>query len=274
MGTPPDQRLRQPELYRPGRDTAWRLGPPQRKWRGYHSTALLLPDGRVLSAGDDYWSPTNAPDPTVGRDLAEIYRPPYLFAKGGGVALRPRITSAPATLRVGGTFRVGVTGRPARAVLMAPAAVTHGNDMNQRHVELRVVSRSSHQLTLQAPPSAGVAPPGWYMLFVLDGHGTPSVARWLRITTDATRPQLSASLAAPDRRGRPAWLRVALGEPGTVRVDARAGRRHTRRTLTFTVPGRARRVAIAVPRRARLKVRLDAHDVALNRTTRTLRSHG
>ena len=58
-----DPELRQVELLRPGIDSTWTLGPLQKKWRTYHSTAVLLPDGRVLSAGDDYWSINNTPDP-------------------------------------------------------------------------------------------------------------------------------------------------------------------------------------------------------------------
>ncbi len=76
-----DLRLRQVELLRPGTDTEWRLGAAQQKWRAYHSTALLLPDGRVLSAGDDYWHLGDDPRPEGGdpMDVGEIYSPPYLF---------------------------------------------------------------------------------------------------------------------------------------------------------------------------------------------------
>jgi hypothetical protein len=175
------QDLKRVELYRPGRDRTWRLGPAQRKWRTYHSTALLLPDGRVLSAGDDYWALGDVPGYYSSRDDAEIYSPPYLFDRGGGTAKRPKIRKAPGSLRYKRAFSVRVRGSARRAVLVAPAAVTHGADMNQRHVELRVKRRRGGALSLQSPPSTSVAPPGWYMLFVLDSRGTPSTARWIRV---------------------------------------------------------------------------------------------
>jgi hypothetical protein len=287
VGDPPDDRLRQVELYRPG-DTAWELGPPQQKFRSYHSTALLLPDGRVLSAGDDYWSPVNDPDPRLGEDIAEIYSPPYLYA-----GARPRIATAPATLAWGQAFRVAVSGRQAvRAVLMAPGAVTHGNDMNQRHVELAVARAGTTGMDLKAPPSPAVAPPGWYMLFVLAADGTPSVARWVQMkaapssppartpaptTTgappaDVTPPVVRARLAAPRRLGRPARLRVRLSEAGTVRVVASARRKRTRRTRELAA-GRTARFRIALParRRVRVTIRLRAADHMGNRSYRRLR---
>jgi hypothetical protein len=73
------------------------------------------------------------------------------------------------------------TAKAARAVLLAPSAVTHGNDMNQRHLELRIKHKAKGTLRLVAPPNRDVAPPGWYMLFVFDGHGTPSKARWVQL---------------------------------------------------------------------------------------------
>jgi Domain of unknown function (DUF1929) len=182
MGSPPDQRLKQIELYRPGVDRRWKLGPAERKWRGYHSTALMLPDGRLLSAGDDYWAPDGTPDPYHSTDLVELYTPPYLLTRKGRARSRPAITRAPRELAWNKRFTVR-TGRAkgTRAVLLAPSAVTHGNDMNQRHLELRIAHKAKGMLRLVAPPSRNVAPPGWYMLFVFDGHGTPSKARWVQL---------------------------------------------------------------------------------------------
>ena len=102
----------------------WTLGPAQDELRTYHSTALLLPDGRVLSAGDDGYG-GNA------NDTAEIYEPPYLFR-----GPRPTIQSAPEPIEYGETFTVETSADATKAVLMAPAAVTHANDMNQRNVPL------------------------------------------------------------------------------------------------------------------------------------------
>ena len=135
--------------------------------RGYHSTAVLLPDGRIMSAGD-----TGAGG---GRQLIDFYSPPYLF-KGA----RPTITSAPTQVGHGQRFDIAATG-PAvsRAVLMAPGATTHAVEMNARHVEL-AVTRTATGFSATAP-AANAAPRGYYMLFVLTPDGIPSVAKWVHV---------------------------------------------------------------------------------------------
>jgi hypothetical protein len=145
----------------------WRNLAAQGMRRAYHSTALLLPDGRIMSAGDN----------AAGGGLQRIdfYSPPYLFR-----GPRPKIAFAPQQLRYGGRFAIRTRGaRATRAVLMAPGATTHANEMNARHVRLRV-TRTASGFTA-AVPRATVAPPGHYMLFVLTRDGVPSVARWVRV---------------------------------------------------------------------------------------------
>lgn len=154
-------------------DGTWRRGASQAEGRAYHSTALLLPDGRVISAGDD----TNGGYTT---DTAEIYSPPYLF-KGP----RPVIASAPATTAWGAGFNVDTPDSDVvKAVLVAPSANTHAVDMNQRVVPLALQSRTGG-VRLTAPPNANVAPPGYYMLFLVDNQGVPSVAKWVRLLAPA-----------------------------------------------------------------------------------------
>ncbi len=127
-----DGRARQVELYDPDSDS-WRLGPAQQEDRTYHSTAVLLPDGRVFSAGDDK-HPVQPNGENSRTDTAEIYSPPYLF-KGA----RPVIDAAPQAVHWDDAFGIesASTGID-RAVLMAPGATTHGVDMHQRDVELEV----------------------------------------------------------------------------------------------------------------------------------------
>ncbi len=148
---------------------AWTLGPAQDELRTYHSTALLLPDGRVLSAGDDGYGGTS-------NDTAEIYEPPYLFR-----GARPTIQAAPGAVGYGDTFAVDAAGGATKAVLVAPGAVTHANDMSQRYVPLETTSGAGGTLTVEAPPSPALAPPTYYMLFVLNDAGVPSVARFVRL---------------------------------------------------------------------------------------------
>jgi hypothetical protein len=146
----------------------WRNLAAQAPRRAYHSTALLLPDGRIMSAGDNVAG--------GGQALVDFYSPPYLFQ-----GPRPRITRMPRHVSYRQRFSIRSAGPlVTRAVLMAPAATTHANDMNARHVEL-AVRRTPRGLRATAP-RRNVAPPGYYMLFVLRPSGVPSVARWVRLT--------------------------------------------------------------------------------------------
>ena len=176
-----DGRARQIEVFDPD-SNSWLLGPAQQEDRTYHSTAVLLPDGRVFSGGDDH-NPLQSGGAFSVTDNGELYSPPYLF-KGP----RPVIGSAPQSVDWGDAF--GINSPSAgidRAVLMAPGATTHAFDMHQRQVELQVLNRVGGQgVDVVAPPSASVAPPGYYMLFLLNDAGVPSVASWVRL--DPTAP--------------------------------------------------------------------------------------
>jgi hypothetical protein len=156
------------ELWNPS-DGTWRLGASQQEYRAYHSTALLLPDGRVASAGDDYHGGKQS-------DTVEIYSPPYLHN-----GARPTISSAPSAVGYGQTFRVDTpNGNITKAVLIAPGATTHANEMSQRYLSL-VLTRVTGGVNVQAPPSRNGAPPSYYMLFLVNDAGVPSVARFVRL---------------------------------------------------------------------------------------------
>ena len=172
--------------YDPGADT-WSQLAPQLEERGYHSTALLLPDGRIVSAGDD--------GPTGGggaSDEIEVFSPPYLF-KGP----RPAIMSAPDEVGYGAGFSVTTSGEPVdHAVLMAPGATTHANDMHQRLVPLAMTSGGAGRIELTSPATRAIAPPGYYELVLVSAAGVPSEARFLRLGDDA------AQVPAPPPAGR------------------------------------------------------------------------
>jgi hypothetical protein len=158
---------------------AWSPVCARRVPRLYHASALLLPDGRVLTAGSDE---TYNIEPFHKHELRiEIFSPPYLF-RGTRPEFAPG-AAVPEAIAYGGRFIVRVrNGRSVgSAVLLRPGAATHSLNMEQRYVGLRIVSRSSTRLTLEAPPDGNVAPPGWYMLFLISEAGVPSVARFVRL---------------------------------------------------------------------------------------------
>lgn len=222
---------------------AFTLGNAQAEGRTYHSSALLLPDGRVMSAGDDINGPLG-PESGVRTDTAEIWSPPYLFEQECEPRPRPVLEAAPASIAYGAPFAVDVSGVVREAVLVAPGADTHNNDMSQRVVPLADPLRDGGTATLVAPASGDLAPPGYYMLFLLDGRGTPSVARFVHLggTDPGLAPDVAAGrppdacerveVAIADRPPRAAkvrrtgrlTVRVASTRPGTVIVRGRAFR--------------------------------------------------
>ncbi|HEY9505560.1 MAG TPA: galactose oxidase-like domain-containing protein [Gemmatimonadales bacterium] len=140
--------------------------------RGYHATALLLPDGRVLHAGSG--DGAGAPNQRNG----EIFSPPYL-SRGA----RPVITSAPTSAAYGTRFRVLTpqAGAITRVTLIRLGAPTHAFDENQRFQRLPFTADGTG-LTVTTPGSRNRTPPGHYMLFILNGSGVPSIARIIRIS--------------------------------------------------------------------------------------------
>ncbi len=151
--------------------STWTKAANPRVPRTYHSSALLLPDGRVATFGGN-------PEDSFEMRI-EIFTPPYLQQSGP----RPSITSAPTEMTYGGEYTIGTTqGSPLRsAVLVRPAAVSHSSDSNQRLVDLGATAASGGA-TVRVPGNRNLTPPGWYMLFVVDGNGVPSVAKWVHVS--------------------------------------------------------------------------------------------
>jgi WD40 repeat protein len=159
-----------PELWDPATGK-WNVMASNQVTRVYHSTTLLLPDGRVLSSG-------SGDGPGLPRELnAEIFSPPYLFR-----GPRPVITEAPAEVGYGEAFPVATpdAGRVAQVSLVRLPSVTHAFDQNQRFSDLSF-RKTAGGLTAVAPETRMVAPPGHYLLFILDGNGVPSTAKIIRI---------------------------------------------------------------------------------------------
>ncbi|GGA59890.1 hypothetical protein GCM10011507_09290 [Edaphobacter acidisoli] len=159
------------ELWSPSTQT-WSTMASMHTPREYHGTALLLPDGRVLESGmgDDFG---NVPD----EDSAEFYSPPYLF-KGA----RPTITQAPSQIQLGTTFFVATPDAAsiASVALIRTGAVTHFFDQNERYLPLSF-TQTSGGLTVTAPVNTNLAPPGYYMLFIVNNSGVPSIAPFVQV---------------------------------------------------------------------------------------------
>jgi hypothetical protein len=171
--------------------------------RQYHSSALLLPDGRVLSSGGGICGTCDQ----VGylAKNAETFSPPYLFQADGTLAPRPSIDAAPAQTSYGAAMVI-TTGAPAsirKVALVRLGAVTHSNNMEQRYVPLSFTAGAT-TITATAPANANVAPPGFYMLFIIDANGVPSVASMVNVTSSNSSPSVTltqptdgATFAAP-----------------------------------------------------------------------------
>jgi hypothetical protein len=161
------------EIWNP--DTGkWIIGPEGSRPRLYHSTAIMLPDASVLVAGG------GTPGPLTNLH-AEIYYPPYLYNTSGNFAARPSITFAPDTLNVDETFSMGASASNiSRVTLVKTGAVTHSFNMDQRFLELSF-TEDSGTLFVQTPANLNIAPPGYYLLFVFNSQGVPSIGKIVRI---------------------------------------------------------------------------------------------
>jgi hypothetical protein len=152
--------------------------------RLYHSVSLLLPDGTVLFAGGN-------PDRGSYEQHMEIYKPAYLFNADGTLAARPTITGGPASISYGTGFTVQTPDAASisSVVLMRLGSPTHAFDQDQRLVGMSFTAGSG-SLTVTAPPNGNIAPPGYYMLFILNNSGVPSVAQMVQL---AQQPDFSVS---------------------------------------------------------------------------------
>jgi hypothetical protein len=188
---------------------------PERGWtqlaaasvvRMYHSVALLLPDGRVITASGNPaqgtrvgWGPPS--DPNEEMHL-EIFSPPYLFR-----GPRPTIGGAPTEWRYGQTVTIAT---PDAATLrdvslIRPGTTTHSFNTSQRLIDLPITSRDGAGVQVQVTGEPNLAPPSWYMLFLTNTDGVPSVASWVHLAT----PPATATPAG-------GYAPTVLGTPGLV----------------------------------------------------------
>jgi hypothetical protein len=160
--------------------------------RLYHSNSLLLPDGTVWFAGGN-------PARGTYEQHMEIYSPAYLFNPDGTLATRPAITGVPtSSIGYGTAFQVQTpdAASVSSVVLIRPGAPTHAFDMEQRLVAINFTAGSG-VLNVTAPPNGNIAPPGYYMLFILNSLGVPSVAQFVQLTPAPADQPPTGTITSP-----------------------------------------------------------------------------
>ena len=173
--------VRDAELWNPATGT-WTTMARETQTRTYHSTALLLPSGRVLSSGGGEGGGITYANSEF---TAQVYSPPYLFKADGSAAPRPSISSAPATLHYNQIFTVETpnAGSVSRGTLIRLSSVTHAFNQSQLayHLTFTRPAGTTTTLSAKAPASGNLAPPGPYMLFLINASGVPSFAKMVTV---------------------------------------------------------------------------------------------
>jgi hypothetical protein len=219
----PGQPVHVAELWDP-KTGQWTMLAAENTDRCYHSTAVLLPDGTVLSAGGGEFILNEGTPQQVANNPqdthydAQVFSPPYLF-KGP----QPQITSAPDSVNYGDTFEIG-TAQPeqiATISLIRLSSVTHSFNAGQRinFLSSQVVGGT---LTATAPPNANVCPLGHYMLFIVNLQGVPSVAKIIQVSAPAAAAAQVREAAQADAVARQPEAVAAQPEAAAVGVPVPA----------------------------------------------------
>ncbi|AWN53307.1 AbfB domain-containing protein [Methylobacterium sp. 17Sr1-1] len=194
-----DDTVLQSEIWDP-KTGRWSVGASGGVYRGYHSTAILMQNGALLIAGG------GAPGP-VNNQNAEVFYPPYLFTSANGkVALAPRpqiVSLNTVQLQHGGSLQFELTSQNglSQVVLVGLSAVTHSFNSGQRRI-VAGFSQNGTAVTMQAPGSANVAPPGYYQLVAIDQKGVPSPGVIIALGAGVAAPsQVSAPAATAGTAG-------------------------------------------------------------------------
>jgi cytochrome c peroxidase len=199
--------------------------------RMYHSSTVLMPDGRVVAGGGEGGE---------RRKHAQVFSPPYLF-KGA----RPTITSVPDAIGYGGDFLVSSPDAAdiASIAIIRGGGATHTYDQSQRFIPLDF-SVSGQNLTIDEPPDARTAAPGYYMLFLVNSAGVPSIAPIFRVSVTADLDPGSISGTVTNSAGDPVQGASVIYPDGSTTTNASGDYSFSNvvagtQTLTVTAPGYA-----------------------------------
>ena len=180
------------EIWNPDTET-WREVADMAVPRNYHSVALLLNDGRVMSGGGGLCGACSP-----NHQDAQVYSPPYLFNADGSPASRPSITSAPSTVDNGQTYSVSVTGSPIASFSMIKmGSTTHGVNSDQRFVRVPFTQISAGQYAIDTHANPNVLLGGYYQLFAVDDQGVPSEAAIVRVVPGSGPNNIPPSITNP-----------------------------------------------------------------------------
>ncbi len=184
------------EIWNPGAPQVWKPMAEMKRPRLYHSTAVLLTDGRVLVSGGTVAASIDICKEVPLQQVTEIFSPPYLFNPDGTPAARPSIGVAPAETIYGQDFNVQLSGLGTdiinRVTLVRLSSTTHSFNQNQRFNNLTFTRRRG-TLTVNMPSNKNACPPGHYMLFVINEQGVPSEARIIRVRRQGEARQANQS---------------------------------------------------------------------------------
>lgn len=184
---------RSAELFKDGQ---WGLVAPGSTPRGYHATAVLLPDGRVMVGGGEGRHQFNPP---ASFDY-EIYSPWYMTEPRPSITSITSLSGSSSTLppnpdgsvivdngsEISVDLQLPPLVSPGKIVLMSPGSMTHHSDMHARYVEMEqtgvdLALETGAATILCTIPSETLAPRGYYMMFAMTSGGVPSPAGWIQI---------------------------------------------------------------------------------------------
>ncbi len=169
----------------------WTLLSPSERTRQYHSIAILLPDATVLTGGGGYCGDCSSAN--YFENNSEIFYPPYLFEKGSSELTtdRPYISDVIMPLPRDDKFSIDYNkkftvisdqaARIKKVTLIKLGSVTHSVNQDQRAMALEYNLTNDRELTVTSPIHRNIAPPGHYMLFILNEKGIPSISQIIKV---------------------------------------------------------------------------------------------